>query len=143
MDLNAQEVHLSHYWIIVYKRWRMALSILLVVMLATFLFSYFSRPLYRSTATIQIERDNPNQNTGEDRFGIEASDQEFLQTQYELLKSRDLMARVIQESQLLSDPDFYPPGIKGKSAEEVRKIRDSMVGAVSSGLTITPKHGTS
>lgn len=143
MDLNAQEVHLSHYWNIVYKRWKMALSILLVVMLATFLYSYFSRPLYRSTATIQIERDNPNQLTIEDLFGIEASDQEFLQTQYELLKSRDLMARVIQDWQLLSDPDFYPPGIKGRSAEEVKKIRDSMVGAVSGGLEITPMHGTS
>jgi capsular exopolysaccharide synthesis family protein len=143
MDLNAQEVHLSHYWNIVYKRWRVALSILLVVMLATFLFSYFSRPLYLSTSTIEIERDNPNQVTVEDLFGIEASDQEFLQTQYELLKSRDLMARVIQESQLLSDPDFYPPGIKGKSAEDINKIRDSMVGAVSGALTIAPKHGTS
>ncbi len=143
MDLNAQEVHLSHYWNIVYKRWRMALSILLVVMLATFLFSYFSRPLYRSTATIQIERDNPNQLTVEDLFGIEASDQEFLQTQYELLKSRDLMARVIQDWQLLSDPDFYAPGIKGKSAEEVKKIRESMVGGVQGGLEITPMRGTS
>lgn len=143
MDLNAQEVHLSHYWNIVYKRWRVALSILVVVMLATFLFSYFSRPLYRSTAVIQIERDNPNQLTIEDLFGIQASDQEFLQTQYELLKSRDLMARVIEESQLLSDPDFYPPGIKGRSAEDVKKIRDAMVGAVQSGLEITPKTGTS
>ena len=143
MDLNAQEVHLSHYWNIVYKRWRVALSILVVVMLATYLFSYFSRPLYRSTAVIQIERDNPNQLTVEDLFGIEASDQEFLQTQYELLKSRDLMARVIQESQLLSDPDFYPPGIKNRSAEEVKKIRDGMVGAVQGGLTIEPLHGTS
>ncbi len=143
MDLNAQEVHLSHYWNIVYKRWRVALSILLVVMLATFLYSYFSRPLYRSMATIQIDRDNPNQLTVEDLFGIEASDQEFLQTQYELLKSRDLMARVIQDSQLLSDPDFYPPGIKGKSAEEVLRIRESMIGAVQGGLEITPVRNTS
>ena len=143
MDLNSQEVHLSHYWNIVYKRWRVALSILMVVMLATYLFSYFSKPLYRSTAVIQIERDNPNQLTIEDLFGIDASDQEFLQTQYELLKSRDLMARVIQESQLLSDPDFYPPGIKGKTAEDVKKITESMVGAVQANLDISPKHGTS
>jgi polysaccharide biosynthesis transport protein len=143
MDLNAQEVHLSHYWNIVYKRWRVALSILLVVMLATYLYSHFSAPLYRSTAVIQIERDNPNQLTVEDLFGIEASDQEFLQTQYELLKSRDLMARVIQESQLLSDRDFYPPGITGRSPEEVKKIRDSMIGAVQGGLEIAPTRGTS
>ncbi len=143
MELNSQEVHLSHYWNIVYKRWKVAVSIAAVVMLATFLLSYFSKPLYRSTATIQIERDNPNQLTVEDLFGIEASDQEFLQTQYELLKSRDLGARVIQEWQLLSDPDFYPPGIKGKSAEEVRKIRDAMVGAVTGPLEVIPVRNTS
>jgi capsular exopolysaccharide synthesis family protein len=143
MDLNAQEVHLSHYWNIVYKRWRMALSILAVVMLATFLASYFSKPLYRSMATIQIERENPNQLTVEDLFGIQASDQEFLQTQYELLKSRDLAARVIQDWQLLNDPDFYPAGVKGKSAEDVKKIRDSMVGAILGPLDVSPVRNTS
>src|SRR5258706_4640392 len=143
MDLNAQEVHLSHYWNIVYKRWKVAVSILAVVMAATFAFSYFSKPLYRSSARIQIERDNPSQLTVEDLFGIEASDQEFLQTQYELLKSRDLGARVIQEWQLLNDADFYPSGVKGKSAEEVRKILDSMIGAVTGPLEIIPVRNTS
>lgn len=142
MDLNSQEVHLSHYWNIVYKRWKVAVSILLVVMVATFIFSYFSKPLYRSTARIQIERENPNQLTVEDLFGIAASDQEFLQTQYELLRSRDLGARVIQDYRLLDDPDFYPPGTKGKSAEEVKKIRDSMVGAVQGGIDVQPVHNT-
>src|SRR3989440_1960239 len=120
MDLNTQEVHLSHYWNVIYKRWKVALSILVVVMLGTFLASYFSKPLYRSTATIQIERENPNQLTIEDLFGIESSDQEFLQTQYVLLKSRGLAGRVIEDQKLLSDPDFYPAGVNGKSEEEIR-----------------------
>ena len=67
MDLNtAQEVHLSHYWNVIYKRWKIALAILLVVMIGTFLASYFSTPLYRSTVMIQIERENPNQLTVEE-----------------------------------------------------------------------------
>ena len=41
MDLNTQEVHLSHYWNIIYKRWKVAVSILAVVMLGTFLASRF------------------------------------------------------------------------------------------------------
>lgn len=143
MDLNTQEVHLSHYWNVIYKRWRVALSILAVVMLGTFLASYFSKPLYRATSTVQIERDNPNQLTVEDLFGIESSDQEFLQTQYVLLKSRDLAKRVIDDHQLLSDPEFYPPGIAGKSPEELAKIRDSMVGAITGPLDIAPVRNTS
>jgi len=145
MDLNStgQEVHLSHYWNIIYKRWKVALSILIVVMLGTFLASYFSKPLYRSMITIQIERENPNQLTVEDLFGIAASDQEFLQTQYVLLKSRGLSARVIDEHKLLSDPEFYPPGIAGKSKEEIAKIRENMIESVRTPLEVSPVRNTS
>jgi capsular exopolysaccharide synthesis family protein len=143
MDLNTQEVHLSHYWNIIYKRWRVALSILFVVLVGTFLLSWFSKPLFRSSIQIQIERENQNQLTVEDLFGIEASDQEFLQTQYVLLKSRDLAARVIDDAHLLSDPDFYPPGIKGKTPEEVRAIRNNVVGVVQGGIEVVPVRNTS
>jgi capsular exopolysaccharide synthesis family protein len=143
MEINSQEVHLSHYWNVIYKRWKVALSIVAVVMLGTFLASYFSKPLYRSVITIQIERENPNQLTIEDLFGIEGSDQEFLQTQYVLLRSRGLAGRVISDQKLLSDPDFYPPGINGKSDEEIAQIRDGMIGAVLGGLEVNPVRGTS
>ena len=71
MDLdNSQEVHLSHYWNIIYKRWKIAVAILAVVMAGTFLASYLSKPLYLSKVQIQVERENPNQMTVEDLFGI-------------------------------------------------------------------------
>ena len=143
MDLNTQEVHLSHYWNVVHKRWKVALSILVVVMLGTLLVSYFSKPLYRSTIQIQIERENPNQMTVDDLFGIAASDQEFLQTQYVVLRSRGLTQRVIDEQKLLSDPDFYPAGIRVNTPEKNRQIRDSMVGTLSAGLEVVPVKNTS
>jgi succinoglycan biosynthesis transport protein ExoP len=143
MDLNTSEVHLSHYWNVIQKRWKIALSIVAVVLIGTVLASYFSKPLYRSTITIQIERENPNQMTIDDFFGIAASDQEFLQTQYVLLKSRGLAARVIEEQKLLSDSEFYPSGITSKSAQEILKARDSMVGAVIGGVEVNPVRNTS
>src|SRR6185369_12928582 len=145
MELNtvSEEVHLSHYWNVIYKRWKVALSILVVVLLGTFLASYFSKPLYKSTIQIQIERENPNQITIEDLFGIQASDQEFLQTQYVLLKSRGLASRVIDDQKLLSDPEFYPPGIDGKTPKEIDEIRNNMVPVIIGGLTVEPVKGTS
>src|ERR1051326_407188 len=144
MDLNeTQEVHLSHYWNIIYKRWKIAVAIVAVVMAGTFLASYLSKPLYLSQVEIQIERENPNQLTVDDLFGIAINDQEFMQTQYVLLKSRGLADRVIREHSLLNDPDFYPPGIKGKSPAEVDRIPDSVVGALIGGLQVNPVHGTS
>ena len=144
MDLNnSQEVHLSHYWNIIYKRWKIAVAILAVVMAGTFLASYLSKPLYLSKIQIQIERENPNQLTVEDLFGIEINDQEFMQTQYVLLKSRGLADRIIREHSLLNDPEFYPPGVKGRTPAEIDKIRTSMIGAVIGSLDVTPVHGTS
>jgi len=145
MDLNtaSEEVHLSHYWNVIYKRWKVALSVLVVVLLGTFLASYFSKPLFKSTIQIQIERENPNQITIEDLFGIQASDQEFLQTQYILLKSRGLAGRLIDDQKLLSDPEFYPPGIEGKSKKDVDEIRANMVPVITGGLTVEPVKGPS
>jgi capsular exopolysaccharide synthesis family protein len=143
MDLNTQEVHLSHYWNIIYKRWKVALSIVVVVMLGTYLASEFAKPLYRSAIEIQIERENPNQLTVDDLFGIAASDQEFLQTQYVLLKSRGLGERVIDDQKLLSDPEFYPPGIKGKTPAQIAQIRSQMAGAVVGPLDVVPVRSTS
>ena len=143
MDLNTQEVHLSHYWNIIYKRWKVALSILAVVMLGTYLASYFAKPLFRSSIQVQIERENPNQLTVDDLFGIAASDQEFLQTQYVLLKSRGLAEKVIDDQKLLSDPAFYPSGIGGKTAAQIAEARQSMAGAVIGSIEVTPVRATS
>jgi capsular exopolysaccharide synthesis family protein len=143
MDLNTQEVHLSHYWNIIYKRWKVALSIVVVVMLGTYLASEFAKPLYRSAIEIQIERENPNQLTVDDLFGIAASDQEFLQTQYVLLKSRGLGEKVIDDQKLLSDPEFYPPGINGKTPAQIAQIRSQLAGAVVGPLEVVPVRSTS
>ena len=139
MDLNTgQEVHLAHYWNVVYKRWKVASSILVVVMLGTFLASYFSKPLYRSAVVLQIERENPNTLTVDDLLGIQLSDQEFMQTQFMILKSRGLAERVIKEHKLLADPDFYPPGINGKSKEEIQKLTLAEVPALLAGIEVKP-----
>src|ERR1043166_8995065 len=143
MDLNSsQEVHLSHYWNIIYKRWKIALAIVVIVMIGTFLASYFSTPLYRSSVSIQIERENPNQLTVEDLFGIEASDQEFMQTQYYLLKSPGLADRTIKDHNLLSDPEFYSAGIAGKTPAQIDQIRSGMAGAMLGSIMVEPVHGT-
>jgi capsular exopolysaccharide synthesis family protein len=112
-------------------------------MLGTYLASEFAKPLYRSAIEIQIERENPNQLTVDDLFGIAASDQEFLQTQYVLLKSRGLGERVIEDQKLLSDPEFYPPGINGKTPAQIAQIRSQMAGAVVGPLDVVPVRSTS
>jgi capsular exopolysaccharide synthesis family protein len=144
MDLNTphQDVHLSHYWNVIRKRWKVAFAILAVVMLGTFLASYFSKPLYRSTSRIQIERENPAV-TIEDIFGIAASDQEFLQTQYVKLRSRGLALQVVDDYKLYNDPELFPQGIAGRTPAEVQSIKDSIADGLLGGISIEPVRNTS
>ena len=142
MDLNTQqEVHLSHYWNVIRKRWKIAAAILIVVMIGTFLASWFSKPLYRSAIRIQIERES-SAPTIEDLFGIAASDQEFLQTQYVLLKSRGLALRVVDDHKLYNDAELYPPGVAGKTPAELQQIKEGIAGALLGGIEVTPVRGT-
>lgn len=144
MDLNSHqpEVHLSHYWNVIRKRWKIAAAILIVVMLGTFIASYFSRPLYRSTIQLQIERETPTL-TVQDLFGIAASDQEFLQTQYVLLKSRGLALRVVDDHKLYNDPSFNPQGIAGKTPAEIEAIKYGIAGSLIGGIFVDPVPNTS
>jgi succinoglycan biosynthesis transport protein ExoP len=145
MDLNSsqqQDLHLSHYWNVVRKRWKVAVAILTVVMIGTFLASYFSKPLYRSTIQIQIERES-RAVTVEDIFGIAASEQEFLQTQYVLLKSRGLALRVVEDHKLWNDRELYPPGVAGKTPKELEEIKEGIAGMILGGISIEPVRNTS
>lgn len=143
MDLNPQqEVHLSHYWNVIRKRWKVALAILAVVMTGTLLASYFSKPLYRSRVRIQIERESQTV-TVEDIFGIAASDQEFLQTQYVLLESRALALRVVDDYKLHNDPELNPGGTAGKTPEEINRIKAGIAGQLLGGIKVIPVRNTS
>ncbi len=146
MDLNSQQqqqdIHLSQYWNVIRKRWKVAAAILFVVMTGTFIASYFSKPLYRSVIQLQIDPES-SAITVESIFGIAASDQEFLQTQYVLLKSRGLALRVVDDHKLYNEPEIYPPGVAGRTAEELNNIKHGIAGSLLGGIEVTPVHNTS
>jgi succinoglycan biosynthesis transport protein ExoP len=144
MDLNTQqEVHLSHYWNVIRKRWKVAAAIVVVVMLGTFLASQLSTPLYRSTIQIEIERES-NTVTVEDIFGIAASDQEFLQTQYVLLRSKGLGLQVVEDHKLYNDPHFHAAGnLAGKTPAEAQAIKLGIASALIAGIEVVPVRSTS
>jgi capsular exopolysaccharide synthesis family protein len=144
MELNSQQqdVHLLHYWNVIRKRWKVAMAILAVVMLGTFLASYFSKPLYLSLIRIQIERET-NSVTIEDIFGIAASEQEFMQTQYVLLKSRGLALRVVDDHKLYNEPELYPHGVAGRTPAEIQSIKEGIANGLLGGVGVEPVRGTS
>lgn len=144
MDMNSvQEVHLSHYANIIYKRWKVAASVVLAVMIVAYVLSKLATPLYRSEVVLQVERERSSAITVDDLMGIEPSSQQFLQTQFALIKSRGLAERVVDDLGLLNDPIFNPEGTKGKSDEELKIIKSSLKGRVQGGISVSPIEWTS
>lgn len=143
MSANAQsDVHLSHYWEILLKRWKLGLAIVLIVIASTVAAHFFTTPMYRASILLQIERDTTAQPTIEDFFMV-PSRQEYLQTQIELLRSRGMGFRVVDDLDLLNNPKFNPAGAEGLSeAERIEKM-NQLASRVASGIRVEPVEGTS
>ncbi|MDX1583502.1 MAG: polysaccharide biosynthesis tyrosine autokinase [Thermoanaerobaculia bacterium] len=143
MNQNTQsDVHLSHYWEVLLKRWKLGLVILLIVVLATVAAHYFTTPLYRASILLQIERDSTAQYSIEDLFAI-PSRQEYLQTQIQLLKSRGMGLRVVEDLDLLENQTLNPGGTENLSPEEQIERKNALAGRIASGIRVEAVEGTS
>jgi capsular exopolysaccharide synthesis family protein len=101
------EVHLLDRLSVLYRYRKIVFSVVLVVMVAGVVQTLTTTPEYRSTATIQIEEDRPAAPgfamTSEYLFG-EAESQ--LQTQIQILQSRDLIKTIVGPLDLANNGEF-------------------------------------
>ncbi len=101
------EIDLWEYWRSIRKHLRLIVAMFLVTELGTFAFLLMKTPIYTGASTIRIEREVPEvleskQQNGEPDNAIDA----FYKTQYEMLRSRSLAARVIHDLGLENNATF-------------------------------------
>lgn len=70
--------------------------------------SYGMRPVYQSTATVMIEAGKPKILAIDEVYSSITQDKEHYQTQVEILKSREIAARVVRMLSLWNQPEFDP-----------------------------------
>ena len=104
---DDDRIDLREYWSILRRRWRLAAATAVATALVVLVFTLLATPIYRAGTTLQIERDTIKVVAFD---GLEPSesplDRDFYQTQYELLKSRSLARRVIEDTRLVADPAY-------------------------------------
>lgn len=101
------EPNLREYWQVISRRKWTVLLFLLIVLATTILSSFLSTPIYRSSLTLQIDKELPKVVQYQDVVPVEASaEKDFYETQYELLRSRTLAKRVIDQQGLAQNPHF-------------------------------------
>lgn len=112
-------IDLRRLWHIVLKRWWILAGALAVALVLGVVVTLLSTPIYRASATIQIDREAAQVVDVEGVLPAENmySAQEFYQTQYGLLKSRSLGQRVVTALRLAQDPLFIEDNRRSTDAK--------------------------
>jgi succinoglycan biosynthesis transport protein ExoP len=97
------------YWRTIQKRRWTILSILLVTFMSVLILTIKEKPVYRASALLEIEKENPNIPTVQELFQLEDLSDNYLETQYKVLQSDTLARRVIEELHLDQVKEFNPP----------------------------------
>jgi capsular exopolysaccharide synthesis family protein len=105
---EQKEVELRDYWKVIRKRRWTIISFTLIVLIATGVMTFTMEPVYRSTATIQINKENPQIVDFKEIFSVNTMEMDYFQTQYKILESRSLAKKVIHSLKLSGHPEFLP-----------------------------------
>ena len=122
------EGHLRDYVDVVVRRRWSVLAVFLCAVSVAGIRSAMTRPVYRATARVLIDRHAPAvlkfRDVADASPNWVGESEEFLHTQLEVLRSRVLARRVVEELDLLQDPEWGGP----RPAEAVRRARSARPG---------------
>ena len=105
--IGESEVSLGEYWNVLVRRRGIILLLFLLIFCATAYFALSATALYTASATVKIEPNNPKvTGVGEVQSIESRGDYDYHQTQFALLKSRALAARVIDKLDLKNNKSF-------------------------------------
>ncbi len=106
-----------------------------------------TRPTFTATTTVQIDREQEKVVNTQEQTPVDNLSEEFFQTQYGLLKSRALAARVAESLNLLRDDGFInamsakPRGASAKPMT-VDERRNEVVELLQAQEGVTPERGS-
>ena len=104
----TDQLDIQHYIRILRKRkWPIVLFTAAVVALAAY-YAYTATPVYSSTSTLLIESQDQNLVQFDELVGLDTENQDYYETQFELLRSRGLALRVVEHMNLWENPELSP-----------------------------------
>lgn len=128
--LESDTLDLAQYWQTIKRYfWRiLSLAVLITILVALIVMSI--TPQYSATATLLIESDQAKVLSIEEVYGIDSSRKEYFQTQYEILKSRQIAEKVVEKLKLYEHPTFdpeYESNQSGFIASSVDSIKELII----------------
>lgn len=132
---ESQEFHLRDYWKMVRKRRRLVATVFLTVFALGAYLTLSQTPLYTATATLKIDPQDRGVIQIQEILATQSGemvDFDYYETQFALLRSRPLAARVIATLDLASNPAFtasIPPNL-------LVRLQYRLVGMVEAGYDV-------
>lgn len=104
--LENETLDLAQYWQTISRYlWRiLSLAIFITILVTLIVLSII--PQYNAKATLLIESDQAKVTSIEEVYGLDSSRKEYFQTQYEILKSRQVAEKVVAKLSLTEYPSF-------------------------------------
>jgi len=134
---------LSRYWQVLVRRWKTGLAVFLVVVGGVTAGAALRTPVYRAVALLEIRRESAGAVPVEALFSSDKMPSDELETQYGVLKSRTLAARVYADvsrytSAVSGDaPSAARPSGPGSAQDETDAIE-----ALRANLIVNPQRGS-
>ncbi len=107
-EMGEREIHLLDYWRIIKKRRWIVVGVVFVIVTVVTVRMYRMPSIYESSGRIIINQQTPLRLTRDKETSPEVytNDLQYLETQQNVLRSRELARRVIEELHLERHPDF-------------------------------------
>jgi len=125
-DLQGQEINLRDYWHVVVKYQWMIITLFIVALITTAIATFNMKPVYRATAQVLIDRENPNILSIKEVMSMDAQDLDYYQTQYKILQSRSLVKAVINTLSLAHHQEFIECSKDKNGQGLLASIKDSI-----------------
>ena len=104
----GEEVHFRDLWRVIVKRKWSIVAFFLIVVVATAIGTLMQTPVYRAEITLKVESEASKIIPFRDGL-IDTGDPDYFQTQLELLKSRAIAERVVEQMNLVPATVTAPP----------------------------------
>ena len=92
--------------VIIRRRWTI-ITVFAVIVLIVSIKTFTTAPIYKTTTSLIIDRENPNVVSIQEVMTVDAS-AEYYQTQYKIILSRSVAREVIRRLQLAESEEFFP-----------------------------------
>jgi len=130
---GMEQLDLQHYLRILRKhKWPVTLFTAAVTGFAAY-YAMTATPIYKSTSTLLIESQGTEGLVDfKEIVGVDTQNQDYYQTQYELLRSRGLAQRVVNRLDLWNNPEYSPDARASEAQSEA--ARREVLGESPSGI---------